>query len=169
MDATQDAVLKVNRSQVLLRLILGLAIFGLGCLYLERHIPIRQSALLLAPVMLLIAARPVYLLVTGRAVECSTEGLLDHTAGLGFLPWSEVRAARSRPYMFGQVVELELYDTDRVLKRFSAPKAWLWRYNLKKAFRGLPIMAFYVAGGATAVLEAIRGAAPSKVAVEHAH
>ena len=65
--------------------------------------------------------------------------------------------------MFGQIVELEPYNPEQLLRRYRAPRSWVWRYYINRLHRGLPIMAFLVVGGAHAVLGAIARVQASKV------
>jgi hypothetical protein len=104
--------------------------------------------------------RPLRLLWSGIAVECSTSGLTDHTTGLGFVGWNEIVGARHATHWFGDYVELELKNLNEVLERLSWLRAMMIRSNLKHGRPGPSINSGWVLGGSDAVLSMLGVGSP---------
>lgn len=154
---TVERVIRVNRGAVLLQLVI-LAV-ALGVVYL---LPIRRPShsgiiLGLMGVFALYLIWPMFqAFVTGVAVEITSLGLINHTGGVTFVGWHEIRAARIAAPWGQKVVELDLHNPDVVLKRIGSLRGWSIRSYVHK-YQGMPSIYAYVAeGGAEAVLAEIR-------------
>jgi len=100
------------------------------------------------------------LLVKNVAVEFTSQGLTDHTNGLGFLAWSEIVSAASKELWFGEFVEFEVKDRDSVLARLTWLKRFMVKSNLRHGRPGFSINAGWVSGGAEAIFTNLRSLAP---------
>jgi hypothetical protein len=105
-------------------------------------------------------ATKVPLLVKGVAVEFTSQGLTDHTNGLGFVAWPEIASVRTRSPWFGEFVELEIKDRGTVLSRLGWLKALMVKTNLRQGRPGFSINAGWVSGGAEAIFTNLRTLAP---------
>jgi hypothetical protein len=154
---TVERVIRVNRGAVLLQLLLLTAVLGL--LYLlpmERpsHSGIISGLLGLFALYLIWPMFRAF--ASGVAVEITTLGLINHTGGVTFVGWHEIRDARIASPWGQRVVELDLHSADVVLRRIGSIRGWAIRSYVRN-YRGKPSSYAYVAeGGAEAVLAEIR-------------
>jgi len=154
---TVERVIRVNRGAVLLQLVMVAA--ALALLYL---LPIQRpshSEIItgLFGVFALYLIWPMFrACVTGVAVEITSLGLMNHTGGVTFVGWHEIRDARIASPWGQKVVQLDLHDPEVVLRRIGSLRGWAIRSYVRK-YGGIPSIYAYVAeGGAEAVLAEIR-------------
>jgi hypothetical protein len=150
--------LGVNRKDIATRfLLMGIiAVVGAFSMQAKSGTPFKTSLLWFAVCFPVIAIRQLRLLVQGVSVELSSEGITDHTAGLGLIHWEEIISARKKGDWFAEYVEFEVRDPVAFLGRLSLLKSEVWRYRLRHGFRGPAITSSWVKGGAAAVLAGIR-------------
>jgi hypothetical protein len=153
---TVERVIPVNRSAVLLQLLLLAA--ALGVVYLLPLARPSHSGIvsgLLGVFALYLIWPMVRASATGVAIEITSLGLVNHTGGVTFVGWHEIESARIGAPWGRKVVELDLHNPDVVLRRIGALRGWAIRSYIKR-YGGKPsIYAFAAEGGAEAVLAEI--------------
>ena len=163
---TVERVIPVNRSAVLLQLLMLPA--ALGVVYL---LPIARPSHagivlgLMAVFSLYLIWPMVWACRTGVAVEITSLGLVNHTGGVTFVAWDEIESAQIGTPWGRKIVELELHNPDVVLRRIPSLRGRSIRSYVKR-YRGKPsIQAFAAEGGAEAVLAEISRRLKGKRAV----
>ena len=135
---SEAVILRIDRAAVCLRILLGAGIAIGGVFYFHDQDPTRW--LIWSSIVIGIAGFLVWplvaLLFRDKALEISAGGVLDQTAGLGFIPWANIRKVRRKRAYGTEYIELELTHSE-----------------IQNATRRGVIRASLVQGGADAVWE----------------
>ena len=155
-------IVPADKATILTRLLLSLVTaLVVSYWFFVRYPRAFPSVLVFFAVIWVYTLHPlVRLLLTGKAIVLTDQGLIDRTGGLEFVRWAEIREARIRPYMGLKLVELGLTDLDAVLARLPVVRRVLLRYSIRTGSVGPYLKASFAQGGADALMRVIEQHAP---------
>ena len=129
--------LAVNRRIVAVRLTLSLLVFGAGLWFLLATIPeapgwLRAASFTLAAGVLLIGLRTIcqmlVLLLRRSGLLVNAQGIVDYTARLGFVPWSNITRIQRSRFAGLDTISVEVADFDEFLSGLGQWDRLMWRF-----------------------------------------
>ena len=97
------------------------------------------------------------MLMTGEAMVVTDRGILDHTGGLEFVAWSELRGANIRSCFGSDFIELELRDPEPVLQRLAPVPRLVMRHYVRSFDGRLSLSASLVRDSSESLHDVILG------------
>jgi hypothetical protein len=156
---TVERIFPANRAAVARRLLFGSALLFIYSLLMVDLLPEFLALTITIPSFAFAyLSVPLFrMLVTGEATVMTDRGILDHTGGLEFVAWNELRSANIRSYFGSDFIELELRDPEPVLQRLAPVSRMVMRQYVKSFDGRLSLNASLVRDGSESLHDVILG------------
>ena len=158
-----EVVFEVNTSKLKKRIVVSSVLGGLAVIFLLTYLGLTVSSILALFVGVLVWGRIIWRfsqqLRNRELIILNRKSLFDRSYGLGFIPWSNIRAARfhelDRMNQKYQMIELVLKDDEEFFKASTADRRKI-RMGMKDGITGIRLNTWQVNSSAEEILDAIR-------------
>ena len=158
-----EVVFEVNTSKLKKRIVVSSVLGGLAVIFVLTYLGLTVSSILALFVGVLVWGRIIWRfsqqLRNRELIILNRKGLFDRSYGLGFIPWSNIRAARfhelDRMTQKYQMIELVLKDDEEFFNASTADRRKI-RMGMKDGITGIRLNTWQVNSSAEEILDAIR-------------